>query len=103
MMQKLEPRTVGLKLTKIGHVDKIIVFDLNGPVIEPQTSCTDSGVFSECADQPVPFLCFRASIRGDFSNYIRLSIAYYEAEELQEASTRLCRAIKTAINEKRKL
>ena len=40
-MHKLEPRTVGLKPTKIGHVDRVIVSDLTGPGIELQTYRTD--------------------------------------------------------------
>jgi len=39
------------------------------------------------------------SICGDFSNYIRLCIAYYEPEDLKEGSQRLCRAIIETINE----
>jgi len=39
-------------------------------------------------------------LSGDFFNYLRLSIAYYESNEIKEGAERLCRAITAAIQEK---
>nr|XP_018667032.1 uncharacterized protein YER152C [Ciona intestinalis] len=38
-----------------------------------------------------------ASVKGDFDNYIRLSIAYYELEEIKKGAEGLCRAIEAVI------
>jgi len=39
----------------------------------------------------------RTSLVGNFANYIRLSIAYYEADELAEGAERFCRAVECVI------
>nr|CAB3219595.1 uncharacterized protein YER152C [Phallusia mammillata] len=44
-----------------------------------------------------------ASVVGDFSNYIRLSIAYYECAEMVKGVEGLCRSIERTINLKNRL
>ena len=56
MMQKLEPRTVGLKLTKIAHVDRVIIYLHVIAVVTYQSSviilvvlyCASIGVIGKC-------------------------------------------------------
>uniref|UniRef100_H2Z5S5 Aminotransferase class I/classII domain-containing protein n=1 Tax=Ciona savignyi TaxID=51511 RepID=H2Z5S5_CIOSA len=38
-----------------------------------------------------------ASVKGDFDNYIRLSIAYYELNDIKQAAEGLCRAIQSVL------
>ena len=59
-------------------------------------------VFELSAKEKMTFIRGQlTSICGDFSNCIRLSIAYYEPEDLKEGTKRLCGAIVAAINEKK--
>ena len=41
---------------------------------------------------------FRASLSGEFSNYIRISIAYYEVDEIRHGAEKLCRSILVAMH-----
>ena len=53
MMQKLVPRTVGLKLTRIGHVDRITLSNVTCPVIEPKACHKHDVVFNQYANFPI--------------------------------------------------
>jgi len=46
------------------------------------------------------FLICRSSIVGDFSNFMRVSIAFYEVPELKLGIEKLCKATEAVIKRK---